>query len=184
MCDKGRRHRGARRAAYCWHGSTSWSRSGPASRSTIRLGSGPLDDSGSRASGSGNAPTIDALSEDTPGLRRIHCRRRRNALIGSRAAQSRSERRLRAASCRSGGTSHRFTSTLVRDEATESLTPRGRALREEFDHDFSRTLIWYDRSLVLGFPYVSEKIDWKGNMVTRKVVNEVNRPDPFTICHQ
>jgi len=31
---------------------------------------------------------------------------------------------------------------------------------------------------------VCEKIDWKGNVVARKVVNEVNRPDPFTICHK
>ncbi|PJJ03495.1 hypothetical protein BX264_3880 [Streptomyces sp. 2333.5] len=133
----------------------------------------------------GQRAAIDALPEDIPrAFSGIHCRRRRNALIGSRAAQSRSERRLRAASCRSGGTSHRFTSTLVRDEATESLTPRGKALRKKFDHDFSRTLIWHDGSRVLDFPYVIEKIDWKGNVVTRKVVNEVNWPDPFTICHQ
>lgn len=65
-----------------------------------------------------------------------------------------------------------------------ALAPRRRALREEFSHDSSRTLVRYGRSPILRFPHMFEEIDWKGNMVTRKVVDEVNGPDPFTICHQ
>ncbi|BCK69663.1 hypothetical protein Srufu_036160 [Streptomyces libani subsp. rufus] len=54
----------------------------------------------------GQRAAIDALPEDIPrAFSSIHCRRRRNTLIGSRAAQSRSERRLRAAPA--GAEAHR-----------------------------------------------------------------------------